>query len=140
MCFYAAIDTNVLVSALLKSQSVPRRLLDCVALGFLRPLFSHGMIEEYKEVLTRPKFAFSEDLVGLFISSIRELGELVEAPDSGVELPDKSDKPFYDVVADKRKRSEAYLVTGNIRHFPREYYIVIPREMLDLIEEKYKAT
>ena len=31
------------------------------------------------------------------------------------------------------KAEDAYLVTGNIRHFPLEPYIVTPRQMLDII-------
>ena len=29
----------------------------------------------------------------------------------------------------------AYLVTGNIKHFPREPFIVTPRELLNILEE-----
>ena len=30
---------------------------------------------------------------------------------------------------------DAYLVTGNIRHFPVRSYIVTPKQMLDIIEQ-----
>ncbi|MCI9529347.1 MAG: toxin PIN, partial [Angelakisella sp.] len=33
----------------------------------------------------------------------------------------------------QRDKSESYLVTGNIRHFPVKRYIVTPRQMLDII-------
>lgn len=34
---------------------------------------------------------------------------------------------------EKRKEEEAYLVTGNIKHFPVKTYVVTPIEMLDII-------
>lgn len=46
-------------------------------------------------------------------------------------LPDLKDLPFYEVVMEKRDDG-AYLVTGNIKHFPKEPYIVTPREFLDI--------
>ena len=50
-----------------------------------------------------------------------------------VELPDPKDRVFYEVVMEERKEQDAYLVTGNIKHFPAEPYIVTPRQMLDII-------
>lgn len=34
-----------------------------------------------------------------------------------------------------RKDEDAYLVTGNIKHFPSKPFVVTPRQMLDLILE-----
>ncbi len=48
-------------------------------------------------------------------------------------LPDVKDIIFYAVLMEKRKDEEAYLVTGNLRHFPVRTYIVTPREMLDIL-------
>ena len=42
----------------------------------------------------------------------------------------------YEVVMEERKNEDAYLVTGNIKHFPIRPYIVTPREMLDIILEE----
>ena len=56
-------------------------------------------------------------------------GEIIDE-----EFDDEEDIIFYEVVMEKRKTAEAWLVTGNIRHFPKEPFIVTPREMLDIIE------
>ena len=48
--------------------------------------------------------------------------------------PDPKDVVFYAVTMEARKTDEAYLVTGNIRHFPLKPYIVTPREMLTILE------
>lgn len=36
---------------------------------------------------------------------------------------------------EERKAEDAYLVTGNIKHFPVKPYVVTPRKMLDIIIE-----
>ena len=51
------------------------------------------------------------------------------------DLPDPKDIVFYEVLMEQRTVGEAYLVTGNLKHFPEEYYIVSPREMLDIIQK-----
>lgn len=50
-------------------------------------------------------------------------------------LPDPGDTVFYAVTMEKRKQGEAYLVTGNQRHFPLRPFIVTPREMLERMEK-----
>ncbi len=42
---------------------------------------------------------------------------------------------YYAVLMEKRKEEDAYLVTGNMKHFPMRTYIVTPHEMMDIIEE-----
>ena len=31
---------------------------------------------------------------------------------------------------------DAYLITGNIKHYPIRSYVVTPKEMLDIIEKR----
>ena len=50
-------------------------------------------------------------------------------------IPDPKDVVFYAILMEKRKEEEAYLVTGNLKHFPMRTYIVTPKEMLDIIKE-----
>lgn len=50
-------------------------------------------------------------------------------------LPDTKDLPFYEVVMEKREEN-AYLVTGNLKHFPSEPFIVTARQMLDILDGK----
>ena len=50
-----------------------------------------------------------------------------------IDLPDPKDRVFYEVVMEERKSENAYLITGNIKHFPIKPYIVTPRQMLDII-------
>jgi hypothetical protein len=62
-------------------------------------------------------------------------GHLIIDPEKVEEnLPDPKDVIFYAVTMEARKDSDAYLVTGNIRHFPLKPYVVTPREMLTILE------
>ena len=45
---------------------------------------------------------------------------------------DKDDIVFYEVALSKE---ESYLVTGNIKHFPKKPFVVTPAEMLQIINE-----
>lgn len=51
------------------------------------------------------------------------------------EIPDKDDAVFYAVLMEQRKDTDAYLVTGNRKHFPVRAYIVTPKGMLDIIKD-----
>ena len=39
------------------------------------------------------------------------------------------------VVMETRETTDAYLVTGNIKHFPVKPYVVTPKEMLEILNE-----
>ena len=135
MTCYAVIDTNVLVSALLSGNDnaatvqVVGRLLG----GEIIPVYSNSITKEYREVLGRKKFGFSRDVVEHLITAIEHYGILVEPSASGVILTDMKDLPFYEVVMEKRE-DDAYLVTGNQKHFPAEPFIVTAREFLEILE------
>ncbi len=132
----AVIDTNVLVSALLSSKddAATVQVMEKVFQGEIIPIYSNGIAKEYREVLCRKKFGFSEELIDYLLSAVEQYGVLVEPSPSGIVLPDMKDVPFYEVVLEKRS-DDAYLVTGNIKHFPQEPFIVTPRELLDILSQ-----
>ena len=137
MICYAVIDTNVLVSALLSSKddTATVQVLGKVITGEIIPVYSNVITKEYREVLSRKKFGFSGDLIEYLMSAIEKYGILVDPSPSGITLPDMKDVPFYEVVLEKRD-DNVYLVTGNIKHFPKEPFIVTPRELLDILNNK----
>ena len=61
MKYYAVIDTNVLVSAMLRWDSVPGCVLEHAFIGDIIPLLNGQVLKEYIEVLRRPKFHFDEE-------------------------------------------------------------------------------
>ncbi|MBD5453397.1 MAG: putative toxin-antitoxin system toxin component, PIN family [Lachnospiraceae bacterium] len=137
MKYYAVIDTNVVVSAMLRWDSVPGRVLEHAFVGDIIPLLNEQVIKEYMEVLRRPKFHFDEGKINIIIDEMIKRGVFVDAEDTDVVLPDQKDAVFYEIVMEKRKCEEAFLVTGNIKHFPAERYIVTPREMLAILERGF---
>ena len=56
MKYYAVIDTNVLVSAMLKWDSVPGNIMELTFNGSVIPVINEEIIREYRDVLLRPKF------------------------------------------------------------------------------------
>ena len=124
MKYFAVIDTNVLVSAMLKWQSVPGNVMEFVLDGFIIPVLNKEIVAEYRTVLARPKFRLDEEIITDIIDSLENVGFYVDAETIDIELPDSKDRVFYEVVMEKRKEEETYLVTGNIKHFPDEPFIV----------------
>ena len=60
MKYFAVIDTNVLVSAMLKWDSVPGNILELAFDGLIIPVLNDDIIKEYREVLSRPKFGLTK--------------------------------------------------------------------------------
>lgn len=128
---YAVIDTNVLVSAALKWDSVPGRIILCTFQGSICPLLNESIFREYREVLLRPKFHLTPSLADDLLATLQTHAIWINAPAVPIELPDPKDCVFYEVLMESRKSCDALLVTGNIKHFPLEEYILTPREMLN---------
>lgn len=133
MKYYAVIDTNVLVSAMLKWDSVPGNIMELAFSGTIIPVLNEHIMKEYREVLSRKKFHLTEEIIHDFLSEIDRLGIYIDARELDIELPDPKDRVFYEVVMEERRTEDAYLVTGNMKHFPSKPYIVTPRQMLDII-------
>lgn len=72
MVYYAVIDTNVLVSALLTrhEDASPLQVVKRLFRGDIIPLYDEEIVGEYAEVLRRPKFHFSETLVATMLQTI----------------------------------------------------------------------
>ena len=134
MKFYAVIDTNVIVSALLKWNSVPGVVLQAVFNGFVVPVYNDEILNEYRNVLNRPKFGFSSELISETISQIESLGVMENALETVAEaMPDPKDIVFYSITLSHGKTAETHLVTGNVKHFPANPIVVTPRQMLDIL-------
>ena len=131
--YFAVIDTNVLVSAVLKQKSVPGSIIELAFDGPITPVLNEDIEAEYRKVLLRPKFHLTEDIVNDIIDTFHQRGLYIDSEAIDIDLPDPQDRVFYEVVMEERKDEDAYLVTGNIRHFPTAPFIVTPRQMFDII-------
>lgn len=130
----AVIDTNVLVSALISPHPTAAtvQIVSKMLVGEITPVYCREILAEYREVLGRKKFGFPKDLVDNMLAVIEKYGLFVTPGPTSVELPDKKDLPFYAVVSEKQEDG-AYLITGNLKHFPEEPFIVTARQFLDMI-------
>lgn len=135
MMYYAVIDTNVIVSAMLKQNSVPGNIVGFIFNGIITPPLNDDIMKEYKEVLIRPKFHLDEGIINEFLSEINSRGININAEKLDINFPDPKDAVFYEIVMEERKTEYAYLVTGNIKHFPEKSFVVTPKQMLDIIVE-----
>ena len=126
----AVIDTNVLVSAVLKWESLPGHIMQLAFCGTIRPLLNETIRYEYHEVLLRPKFHLTEELVHDILRGMEAHAVFVDAPTLDIDLPDPKDHVFYDVLMAARQHRHSVLVTGNMKHFPKAPYILTPRELL----------
>ena len=86
------------------------------------------------QVLTRNKFGFSELDVNDTINKFKEKAIFLEREQTLEDFIDESDIVFYEIVMSAKNSMDAYLVTGNIKHYPVKSYVVTPREMLDIIK------
>ena len=132
---YAVIDTNVIVSALLSHnpQAATVQVFGAIFEHKICPMYNDDIIEEYIEVLHRPKFRLPATMIEAVVNKIKEIGKSSNRIHSMEEFPDLDDAVFYEVALSKE---EAYLVTGNIKHFPKSPIVVTPAEMLEIILHK----
>ena len=134
MEYKTVIDTNVVVSSLLNKgkRSPVTDVMEKLSDGTFKSVVSKDVLREYEEVLTRPKFNFSPELVKTVLDFFREKSIVTETWDTGVELTDPSDLPFFEAYIAEQS-PETFLVTGNVRHYPDWPYIVTPREMMRVV-------
>lgn len=134
MICYAVFDTNVLISSLLtkRTDTATARVVDAISSGDIIPLYNQEILSEYSEVLHRKKFPFSEERIEKILLMIRQFGLAVNPSPTGEIFVDMDDLVFYEIVMEKRD-DNAYLITGNIRHFPKRDFIVTPSEMLEIL-------
>ena len=136
MTYYAVIDTNVLVSSMLKFKSIPWYITYLIEANTIIPLFNEEILEEYYDVLTRNDFGFEQKRVEELIQLIKTKGLFIERKKAIEEFIDKTDIVFFEIVLSARSTMDAYLITGNMKHYPIRSYVVTPTQMLEIIEKE----
>ena len=121
----AVFDTDVIVSAGITPGGIPARLIhDWVLPNKVHIVVCPAILLEYRDVVNRPKFkpyGFPPFWLDFLVESSLQL------PNPGAwpfELPDPGDVPFISLA----HATTAWLVTGNLRHFPetvREGVVVV---------------
>lgn len=139
MTYYAVIDTNVFISALLSknNDAATVKVLRAIFNGRIVPLYHNEILAEYDEVLHREKFHFQEKSIQMVLTAVKDFGVEVFPQPTGEIFVDMDDLIFYEVVMEKRD-DDAYLVTGNQKHYPIRDFIVTPAEMMEIIDKTNK--
>ena len=131
----AVIDTNVVVSAYITKnlEAATSKVWEAVLQCKLTPIYNEEILSEYSEVLRRKKFGIPEHLVKWALDKIVSNGVRGERVLSDEFFPDPKDVVFYEVAMSKE---DAYLVTGNTKHFPKKPIVVTPAEMLEILQRE----
>src|SRR5262249_16406359 len=132
----AVYDTNLIISAALSPSGIPSSLLALAVDGTVQLYVSPVILEEYTEVLHRPKFDLSEQVMPALMRRITEAAVLVYPSRTISSSPDESDNRFLECA---QEAGAGYVVTGNKRHFPFSEFeginIVSPAEFAAILME-----
>jgi putative PIN family toxin of toxin-antitoxin system len=111
------LDTNVVVSAGINPDGTPAKLVtDWVLEGRVQVVTSPWIVGEYRQVARRKKFVVY-GFPPLWLELLIEGGLHLPEPDAWHHrLPDPKDAPFLALA----HASGAWLVTGNLKHFPEK--------------------
>ena len=127
------IDTNILVSALLRPESIPAAVLLLALSGQVQLCVSDAIFAEYGAVIRRPHLKRSPVVIEGTLQSIRKLGHWVKPTIRVEECTDPDDNVFLECA---QAAKADYLVTGNQRHFPNRWKktrVISARELIELL-------
>jgi putative PIN family toxin of toxin-antitoxin system len=126
------LDTNVIVSGILRPYSKAASILRLVATGAITLAYDLRIFSEYRDVLNRPKFTFAKEDIDAFLDQVDKEGVLVSVMPLKFRLPDPEDESFLEVALAGKATA---IVTGNKRHFPKKECegtkILSPAEFLE---------
>jgi putative PIN family toxin of toxin-antitoxin system len=113
----AVLDTNIVVSAGIKREGAPATIvMDWVLDGQVQIVTCPTVVDGYREVVRRAKFLryrFPPLWLEFLIAESMQLPDPANWPHS---LQNSKDAPLLALA----HKAGAWLVTGNLRHFPRE--------------------
>lgn len=131
------LDTNVLLSGLLSPSGPPGSIVSLVTAGAVRICYDARILVEYRQVLLRPAFPFTEIQVDSLLDQLQADGDLVAAVPLVERLQDPEDEIFLEVALSGNAEC---LVTGNLKHFPEQkrqgVRVESPREFLELFRNR----
>ncbi|PKO08384.1 MAG: putative toxin-antitoxin system toxin component, PIN family [Chloroflexi bacterium HGW-Chloroflexi-2] len=110
------LDTNVLVSGLLKRNSKPEQIIDAILMRKIHLVIDERVFKEYQDVLHRPKLNIPKDRADAVLSFIAFSSVWIECTPvnfSQYEIIDEGDIPFAELAINKN----VILISGNFKHF-----------------------
>jgi uncharacterized protein len=131
------LDTNVIVSALLKQGSIPDQVLEQVVARRCELVVDSRIVAEYRDVMARPEFGFSPRRLKAFFR-VADEAEWVVADPLALTLPEDDDRPFIETAV---AGDADALVTGNVKDFQLKegrlaIPILTPRQFIDMLARR----
>jgi putative PIN family toxin of toxin-antitoxin system len=127
------IDTNIVVSAALKPEGLQRTVLLLAITKPARLYVSDPIVAEYREVLARPELKIRRGLRRQVLDLIESRAHSVTPTRPLQATRDPDDNKFLE-CADAARAD--YLVTGNLRDFPRFWKktkVITSREFISIV-------
>jgi putative PIN family toxin of toxin-antitoxin system len=127
------LDTNIVVSAALKPDGLQRTVFLLAITRPSRLYVSSPILEEYRDVLSRPELQIRKGLRRQFLQLIENRAHRIQ-PSQHLQIAADPDDNMFLECADAARAD--YLITGNARHFPRFWKktkIITSRDFLNLV-------
>jgi putative PIN family toxin of toxin-antitoxin system len=127
------LDTNIVVSAALNAEGLQRTVLLVALTRPARLYVTEPVLSEYRIVLSRPELKIRKGLQQQLLRWVGDRAYMVSPSRQIHAARDPDDDKFLE-CADASRAD--YLVTGNLRHFPRfwkQTKVVTSREFVTLI-------
>lgn len=123
------LDTNIIISAFITKNGNPSKILQRVLEQKIGIYYNHTIIAEYIGVATRDKFIkyINKSKIELLMNAIKNIGTIFTPKMSNIIFVDETDRIFYDTA----KQSNSFLITGNIKHYPKKDFVLTPAEFLE---------
>lgn len=127
------LDTNVLISAALKPEGLQRTVLILAVTKPAHLYISSAILTEYRDVLVRPELQIRRGVRQEVLQLIKRRARSI-VPGKRLQVTiDPKDNIFLECADEARAD---YLVTGNVRHFPRFWKrtkVITSREFVSIV-------
>jgi putative PIN family toxin of toxin-antitoxin system len=127
------LDTNVLISAALKPEGLQRTVLILAVTKPAHLYISSAILTEYRDVLARPELQIRRGVQQEALQLIKRRARSI-VPGKRLQVTiDPKDNIFLECADEARAD---YLVTGNVRHFPRFWKrtkVITSREFVSIV-------
>jgi putative PIN family toxin of toxin-antitoxin system len=127
------LDTNVLISAALKPEGLQRTVLIFAVTKPAHLYISSAILTEYRDVLARPELQIRRGVRQEVLQLIKRRARSI-VPGKRLQVTiDPKDNIFLECADEARAD---YLVTGNVRHFPRFWKrtkVITSREFVSIV-------
>ena len=127
------IDTNVVVSAALKPDSLQRTVLLLATTRPARLYVTAAILDEYRDVISRPELKVRRSLRNQLLDLIKNRSHVIKPARTLTVAQDPDDNKFLECAESARAD---FLVTGNMKHFPLYWMktkVITSREFIGIV-------